>query len=45
MSSQSSADRQVVFAERFKRRGWHRIAVIPADGSGAAAVDAFVVLG
>jgi hypothetical protein len=44
LSSPSPADRQIVFAERFRRRDWHRIAVIPADGSGAAAVDAFVVL-
>ena len=44
LSSPSPADRRVVFAERFKHGGRHRIAVLPADGSAAAAVDAFVVL-
>jgi hypothetical protein len=44
LASPTAADRQVVFSKRFGRRGWHRIGVVPVDGSGAAAVDAFVVL-
>ena len=44
LSSPTPGDRQVVFSDRFKRRGWHRIAVAPVDGAGAVALDAFVVL-
>ena len=44
LSSTTPAARQVVFSQRFKRRAWHRISVVPVAGSGSAAVDAFVVL-
>jgi hypothetical protein len=44
LRSDTATERQVVFSHRFKRRGRHRIAVRPAQGSGPAQVDAFVVL-
>jgi hypothetical protein len=44
LTSTTPSERQVVFSYRFPWRGWHRIAVFPARGSGASAVDAFVAL-
>jgi hypothetical protein len=44
LSATTPAVRQVVFADRFARRGRHRIAVFPVEGSGPVALDAFVVL-
>jgi hypothetical protein len=44
LSSPTPADRQVMFADRFRRRGWHNIRVVPVNGAGGVALDAFVVL-
>jgi hypothetical protein len=44
LRSDTPAERQVVFTHRFQYLGRHRIAVVPAEGAGAAPIDAFVVL-
>jgi hypothetical protein len=42
LTSESPAERQIVFSHRFARRGWHTIAVRPQ--SAGVSVDAFVLL-
>jgi hypothetical protein len=44
LTSDTAVERQVVFSHRFGYRRRHRIAVVPAEGSPAVAVDAFVIL-
>jgi hypothetical protein len=44
LTSATPTARKVVFSERLRRWGRHRIAIVPVAGSDAAAVDAFVVL-
>jgi hypothetical protein len=42
--SSAVAVRQTVFAQRFNAPGPHRLRIVPIQGSGRVAVDAFVVL-
>jgi hypothetical protein len=44
LTSAEPRERRVVFWHRFKRLGWHRIAVKPIEGPVEVPVDAFVVL-
>jgi hypothetical protein len=44
LTSTTPTAREVVFSQRFKERGWHRIGVVSVAGAGPAAVDAFIVL-
>jgi hypothetical protein len=44
LASSSPAARQVVYTRRFGSRRWHRISIVPVQGSGRVPVDAFIVL-